>query len=687
MKSSIGVIILLILLVTHLFSQDSGDLLLEEMISTYAESSDLVPNEEEVTFYVNQGKKININRLGPDDFLKIPFLTPLQAKNLAEYIKQYGELFSFYELQAVEGFDSSTIQQLIPYIEIGAIPPRVKITPKNLIREGHHEVLFRYGQVLQRQEGYQKNDTCQVTEQKNLYLGSPQSYYFRYRYTFSDKILIGISGEKDAGEEFFKGSQSSGMDFYSGFLSIGNHRWLRELVVGNFRASFGQGLTLGGNSFGSSVSFGSAMQYNAGFTPSQSVCEYGYLRGVAVTLSAGPFEWDGFFSFAWKDALVILSDTGERENPSFSSFTETGYHRTQSELDLENRVQEQVYGGHMSYRGGRFIIGLTGFYGRWNGVLQPKQEVYKRFMLQGNKFGGFGIDGRCRIGFAQLFGEFSVSLNGGRAWLLGCSAIPLQGIDLLVILRSYQPEYQNPFATAISQNALTANEQGVFIRLQTQLLSKITISGYADLYRFPWLRYQVHSPSDGFEAGLFGHYQASPYWSCSLRYSIKKGEVNSSSGEYKMVPLTEESRSDLKAEFNLSPIPALTLRSCFVLRNYRDARQQREWGYLGGQEITVRIPGVFRVIRLNYALFDIPYYHARIYLYEPDLIYSFSAPAYYGKGIRMVFLVQAGIFRKVDLWVWLGMSKFMDRTVIGSGLDAINGSLKSEVKIQVRVRL
>ncbi|MBN1198593.1 MAG: hypothetical protein JXA23_04505, partial [Bacteroidales bacterium] len=396
---------------------------------------------------------------------------------------------------------------------------------------------------------------------------------------------------------------------------------------------------------------------------------------------------NGFFSATRKDAVVNLSDTGEANALKFSSFTETGYHRTSSEIDRKNQIREQVYGGHMSYRGGRFIIGITGFYGKWNGVLQPKQEAYKRFMLQGNTFGGVGIDGRCRIGFAQLFGEFSVSANSGRAWLLGCSAIPVQGIDLLVILRSYQPEYQNPFATAISQNSLTANEQGIFLRLQTQFLPKMTISGYADLFRFPWLRYQVHSPSDGFEAGLSVHYQASSYWFCSLRYGIKQGEVNSAFSESKIPPLTKECRNDLKAEVNLSPIPILTLRSCLALRNYRIAGQQRVWGYLGGQDITIRIPGVFRVIRLNYLLFDIPYYHARIYLYEPDLLYSFSAPAISGRGIRMVFLLQAGIFRKVDLWVWLGMSNFMDREIIGSGLETINGSLKSEVKIQVRVRL
>ena len=677
----------IIFLLSHGFTQDFNNIFLEDMISSYSEISDLEPNEEEVMVYENQDKKININRLNPAELSKIPFLSMSQINNLTEYLTEYGEVFSMYELQAVEGFDSVTIRQLVPFIEIGPPLPRVRLTPGNLIRDGRHEVVLRYQQVLQSRAGYHIEDSLVQSESGNFYIGSPQRYYFRYRYTFFDRVVIGISGDKDAGEEFFKGSQPLGMDFYSGFLAIKNLRWLNQLIVGNFRASFGQGLTLGGSSFGSSVSFGSKMQYNAGFTPSQSVCEYGYLRGAAITISTGPVEWSGFLSITRKDASIYPADTGKRADLFFSSFSETGFHRTPSELARKNQVRECVYGGHASYRGRSFLIGLTGLYGKWSGSLQPKQEVYKQFMLNGNRFGGIGIDGRCRIGFTQIFGEFSISLNGGRAWLVGVTVIPIPGIDLLLICRNYQPHFQNPFSTAISQNSMMANEQGVFLRLQTQLIPKTTISGYVDLFRFPWLRYGVNGPSDGVEAGLFGHYQASPYWSFSLRYGIKWGAVNSSNPEDKITQQVEERKNDLKVECNISPNPGISLRSCFALRSHRTTGQQREMGYLGSQEASYKRAGVFRAIRMKYTLFDIPFYNTRIYTYEPDLLYSFSAPGCYGRGIRCVLLIQFGIARKVDLWGWLGVTKYVDRTTIGSGLEEIDGSLKSEVKVQLRVRL
>jgi len=677
----------LVFFLSHLFAQEPDNFFIEDMITSYAEMYDTEPDEEQILDYEIQRSKININRAAASDLSKIPILTPDQINNLTEYLDRYGEVFSLFELQAVEGFDSVTIRKLFQYIEIGSPPPIIRLTPGNLIRLGHHDAVFRYQQVMQKQEGYVAADSVQGSGQDNFYLGKPQRYYFRYRYSFYDQVVIGISGDKDAGEEFFKGSQPAGMDYYSWFVAVRNLRWLKQVIAGNFRVSFGQGLTLGGSSFGSSVSFGTGIRYHSGFTPSQSACEYGYLRGVALTLSTGRVEWSGFLSYTRKEATMDQVDTSVSRNFTFTSFSETGYHRTPSEVAKKNSVGEWIYGGHASYRGDFFLIGLTAFYGKWSGSLMPKQEVYRHFMLHGNRFGALGIDGRCRIGFSQFFGEVSVSLNGGLAWLAGITAVPVSGIDLLLVYRDYQPQFQNPFSTAVSQNNMTANEHGFFIKVQTQLLPKTTISGYADIYRFPWLRYRVNSPSNGMEAGLMGCYQPSSFWSFTLWYNHKRGAMNSSDSRDNIMPLDENRRNDFKATVTISPNAVISLRSCLELLSYQITGCKPETGYLGSQEITYHSTGLIRSARLKYTLFDIPFYNTRIYSYEPGPLYSFSAPVFYGRGFRTVFLLQAEIARRVDLWGWVGVTKYVDRNSIGSGLEKIDGSIKSEVKVQLRVRL
>ena len=346
-----------------------------------------------------------------------------------------------------------------------------------------------------------------------------------------------------------------------------------------------------------------------------------------------------------------------------------------------------MYGGHCSYRGKFFIVGVTGYYGAWNGIFQPTEKLYRKFSLQDSKFGAIGIDARFRVSFCQLFGEYSMSLNGGRAWNAGITVTPFPGVDLLTIIRSYQRNYQNPFSTALSQNSQSANEQGLFIRLHMQLFPRVAITCYADLYRFPWITYRCSSPSEGVEAGILATYQVSPNWSLSLRYSLKRNQVNRSETAYKIKPVTSGKTDDLRIEVRAYATPALRLKSCFNFKSYRVDGEESPPGYLISQEVRYKPIRYSWAVTIKYALFDIPAFNTRIYSYEPDVLYGWSAPAYYGRGARAVIVVCKDLGRHIELWGWFGIWKYDDRVTIGSGMDEIEGSMKSEVKIQLRVRL
>jgi len=668
-------------------AQTDSTFILEEMVSNFAEIHEADPDPEEIEELLSGRGKINLNQTTLEELQRLTCLSPRQAINLIQYLETYGQVFSLYELQAVAGFDSLTIRRLLPFIVIGPPPARLRFTPRNLIKHGRHQLVIRYQQLLQRQAGYQTPDSVREVDPDSYFLGSPQKYYFRYRYTFSDKLLIGFSGEKDAGEQFFGSSQPLGMDFYSGFISLQNLRWMKNLTIGHFRVSFGQGLTMGGNSFGSSISFGTSMQYLSGFRPSQSVCEYGYLRGAALTIRTGRLEWSGFVSYVSRDAAVTFADTTSDAEPIFSSITESGYHRRNSEISRKNSIRELVYGGHCSYLGKFFIIGVTGYHGAWSGIYRPTEKLYRKFSLQSSKFGAIGIDGRFRISFCQLFGEYSMSLNGGMAWNAGIIVTPFPGVDLLAIIRSYQRNYQNPFSTTLSQNSHPANEQGLFIRLQMQLFPRVAITCYSDLYRFPWITYRCNSPSEGAEAGLLATYHVSPNWSLILRYSLKRNQINSSETAYQIKPVKSGKTDELKIEARAYVVPALRLKSCFAFKSYREPGKESQPGYLISQELRYKPVRYTWALTFKYALFDIPAFNSRIYAYEPDVLYGWSAPAYYGRGVRAVILVCKDFGRHIELWGWFGIWKYVDRATIGSGMEEIEGSVKSEVKVQLRVKL
>ncbi|MBK7308594.1 MAG: hypothetical protein IPI88_17340 [Chitinophagaceae bacterium] len=89
-------------------------------------------------------------------------------------------------------------------------------------------------------------------------------------------------------------------------------------------------------------------------------------------------------------------------------------------------------------------------------------------------------------------------------------------------------------------------------------------------------------------------------------------------------------------------------------------------------------------LRLQY--FETDGYNSRLYAYENDVLYSFSIPVFYDKGLRYYININYDINKKMTLWIKWAQTIYNDKTLIGSGLDEIKGITKSEVKLQVQYK-
>jgi hypothetical protein len=85
-------------------------------------------------------------------------------------------------------------------------------------------------------------------------------------------------------------------------------------------------------------------------------------------------------------------------------------------------------------------------------------------------------------------------------------------------------------------------------------------------------------------------------------------------------------------------------------------------------------------IRLQY--FETEGYDSRLYAYENDVLYSFSIPVFYDRGIRYYLNFNYGITRSITCWLRWAQTIYKDKATIGSGLDEIEGNKKTEVKLQ-----
>ena len=77
-------------------------------------------------------------------------------------------------------------------------------------------------------------------------------------------------------------------------------------------------------------------------------------------------------------------------------------------------------------------------------------------------------------------------------------------------------------------------------------------------------------------------------------------------------------------------------------------------------------------------------YSSRLYVYERGLLYSFSFPAFYGKGLRYSLFARADFNRHLMLIMKCGSTKYFDRDHISSGLQQINASSMTDLELQIR---
>ena len=72
-----------------------------------------------------------------------------------------------------------------------------------------------------------------------------------------------------------------------------------------------------------------------------------------------------------------------------------------------------------------------------------------------------------------------------------------------------------------------------------------------------------------------------------------------------------------------------------------------------------------------------------MYAYENDVLYSFSIPVFYDKGYRYYLNLNYDATRKLSVWLRFAQTLYLDKNLIGSGLDEIMGNKKTEIRLQV----
>ena len=353
------------------------------MQSLEAEEVDLTTLFDQLYFYLEN--PINLNDATKEELIDLQLLNDFQIQALLYYQSKNKGFASVYELRTIDGFDPDIIQQILPFITVVPIESKRKIRPKNVLKYGRDELIVRHIRTLPASIGYETiSDSAQAENPNAKYLGSPDRVYARYRFRYSKTISAGITGEKDPGEEFARGSQQNGFDFYSAHLFLQNIGPVDKLAIGDYQLQMGQGLTVW-SGFGfrkSPTQTVNIKRYAQQIRPYTSTDENLFLRGAAAVLGSDKIKVTIAYSQKQIDGnlnLQLDTLTGE-ETVSFSSFQASGMHRLPSELEDKDAIEERILAGRLGVDLKGIQIGVLGIQSEYDQPLDRTLSYYQYYI-------------------------------------------------------------------------------------------------------------------------------------------------------------------------------------------------------------------------------------------------------------------------------------------------------------------
>lgn len=619
---------------------------------------------------------VNINMADADELRQLRVISDLQIANLISYRTVLGKLQSIYELQSVPSWDVATIKKVLPFITVaGAISARDDLL--NRFAEGEHSLMLRMSQVLERSKGFDPSTSG------TKYLGSPQRFFFRYRYTYKNLLQYGVTADKDAGEQFFRGIQKHGFDFYSFHLFVRKAGIMQAIAVGDYTVNLGQGLIHWQSlAFKKSVDVMGVKRQSAVLRPYTSSGEFYFHRGAGITIRKGKVESTVFISFRKLSANYVADTVNNEEY--ISSFLNSGYHRTESETADKNRISQWATGGNISYKGRNYHIGANGVYYQFSLPVQKRDEPYNLYAINGSSWYNASMDYSFTFRNFHFFGEAAIAKNNEKAMVNGLLISIDSKIDLSVVHRSIGAGYQAVNGNAFTENTYPTNERGIYTGISIRPFSGWKIDAYCDFFKFPWLKYLVDAPSEGYDYMAQLTYSPNKQTELYTRFRSESKEANQPANSSVTNYLVSLPRKNWRTQVSFKLNNGITLRNRAEILWYDKKGANAENGFLIFQDVIYKpLMNSFSAgIRLQY--FDTDGYNSRIYAYENDVPYSYSIPSFFGRGFRYYLNAGYDISEKTSIWVRLARTVYKSEVTVGSGLDEIPYNHKTDFRIQIR---
>ncbi|MFK7900941.1 MAG: hypothetical protein AB8B61_09310 [Cyclobacteriaceae bacterium] len=587
----------------------------------------------------------SINTASKEDLIESSLFSSKQINVLLLHRKKYGALLSANELISLPFFNKRHIAFLSPLITTE------KSKNQKTIHYPSSLLLYR----------------IRIADTKTMkFRGDNTSQLFRYRYQLGNKVSTGFTLDKDIGEPLVN-QLSSPLDFTSFHIGLKTNSFIKKINLGDYKVRFGQGLAYwNGIGFGKSALTTEVKKSDGELSSYTSANEFNFLRGAAIEMGTSNFRYSSFYSSKKRDAS--LSDEGD-----YSWIQTSGLHRTKSELENKNRVNEEVIGNRITFQNNRFKLGLTNTHISYNHHLE-REGIENQFNFKGKKLSTTSFDFDYIGKELNIYGEGAITSPKKQAFIVGVDFTPSPLLQFSQSVRKFSAGYFTPYVNGFGEQSSTSNEQGIYTAISVELIPKIVLNAYHDIYKLPWASFTTSSPSKGNDILAQLHYTISDQLAMYGRFKYEKKERTTSDFE-KVNELISTTIQRARYHISYTPFWYVRLQSRIELSHWQK-KDVQETGFLIYQDIQYKFPSL-RTKQVSHplaitgriAFFDTPSFATRIYAYENDVLYAFSVPAYYGSGIRTMVMAKYSLTKSLALWARYSNSSFKREKTLGKQQD------------------
>ncbi|MGD1843687.1 MAG: hypothetical protein ACFB0B_22765 [Thermonemataceae bacterium] len=317
-------------------------------------------------------------------------------------------------------------------------------------------------------------------------------------------------------------------------------------------------------------------------------------------------------------------------------------------------------------------------------TLQRTPRVYNQFEFNGSNNHKNGANYSYNWQNFNFFGEAARSKSGGIGFNQGFIASLTPQVSMAVQYRSFDRDFHSFYGSALGEASRNINERGIYWGIKVAPSKRWTLAGYYDQFWFPWLRFQADAPSQGYE--YLGRVSFAPTRKISMfiQYREEMKEENLHQNETNIDFLAERLRRNYIFNLNYAAEKIISFKSRIQYSNFNHGDIPQTEGFVILQDVNFKFSKWELSTRL--ALFDTDDFQNRQYVYEKDVLYAFSIPAYQDRGTRSYILLVYKPIKKLTFWLRYARTQLTNQDTIGSGLEQIDGNTRSEIKAQVRIK-